>query len=267
MTQTPNNNARFFTKEGKTAEILKEVIASIPANTKIYLIGGAARNTIYFNIFKRPLPQRDYDLLLIGDLNKFVDNLRKDHKFVYGKIRRKDEVVLKKKLVPNPKSITGYMVLDIHRSHEKNVLKNLEKNSAFTINGFAIPLQNYFSNNIKKYLVELPGAGKDLKNHRLVLNISGYKGHPGNLFACLRFMSIGFTPPNKNSVALLLKQLPNLEKWRFERNVKKVFGYIGGEKRARQLVKRLGVKIDIFNFERLKEFAAESEHIGRQRKT
>ncbi|MBI2426556.1 MAG: hypothetical protein HYV34_01795 [Candidatus Kerfeldbacteria bacterium] len=262
-----NHNSRIFTKEGATAEILKEVIISIPAKTEVYLIGGGARNTIYFDIFRKPLPQRDYDLLLIGSLDKFVNNLRKNHKFIYGKIRRKDEIVLKKKLVPNPQSITDYLVLDIHRSHEENVLKNLEKNSAFTINGFAIPLQYYFSRNFKRYLIELPGAVNDLKNHRLVLTTVGYKGHPGNLFACLRFMSIGFMPPDKESMVLLLKQLPKLEKWRFERNVKKVFGYTGGEKRARQLAKKLGVKIDIFNFEKLKEFAAESKITNRQRKT
>jgi hypothetical protein len=262
-----NHNSKLFTKEGKTAEILKEVIVSIPIKTKVYLIGGAARNTIYFDLFKKALPQRDYDILLIGDLDKFVDNLRKDYKFVYGKIRRKDEIVLKKKLVPNPQSITDYIILDIHRSHEKNVLKNLEKNTAFTINGFAIPLQNYFLKNFKKYLIELPGAVNDLENHRLVLNVTGYRGHHGNLFACLRFMSIGFTPPDKESVALLLKQLPKLEKWRFERNIKKVFGYAGGEKRARKLAKSLNLKIDIFNFETLKKFAAESKVNGRQRKT
>jgi len=248
-----NHNARLFTKEGGIAEILKEVIASIPAKTEVYLIGGGARNTLYFDFFKKLLPQRDYDLLLIGNLGKFVNNLRRDYKFIYGKIRKKDEIVLKKKLVPDPQSVTDYLVLDIHRSHEKNVLKNLEKNSAFTINGFAIPLQHYFSEDFKKYLVELPGAIKDLKNRHLVLNVEGYKGHPGNLFACLRLMSTGFTPPNKESVALLLKQLSKLEKYRFERNVKKVFEYTGGEKRARQLAKSLGVKINIFNFQRLKE--------------
>ena len=74
-------------------------------------------------------------------------------------------------------------------------------------------------------------------------------------------MSIGFTPPDKEGVALLLKQLPRLEKWRFERNVKKVFGYVGREKKARQLAKRLGVEVDIFNFEKLKEFAAKLRKI------
>ena len=86
----------------------------------------------------------------------------------------------------------------------------------------------------------------------------GYKGHPGNLFACLRFMSVGFKPPSKDEVELLLRQLPELEKWRFERNIKKVFGYVGGERKARQLIKSLGIKIDIFNQKKLREFAVNS---------
>jgi len=246
------NNARIFTREGKSAEILKEVIALIPPKTKVYVVGGAVRNAVYYDLFKESLPQRDYDLLLVGDLDKFVGNLR-SHKFIYGKIRRKNDIVLKKKLIPNPKSITDYLVLDIHRGYESNILNNLKSNSAFTINGFAVSLRDYLSKNIKKFLIVLPGAVSDLKNHRLRLNISGYKGHPGNLFACLRFMSVGFTPPNKEGIKLLLGQLPKLEKWRFGRNVEKVFGYVGGEKNARQLAKRLGIKIDIFDFKKLKE--------------
>ena len=145
--------------------------------------------------------------------------------------------------------------MDIHRSHESNILKNLKLSSAFTINGFAIPLRQYLSKNIKKFLIALPGAEKDLKSHRLKLNITGYDKHPGNLYSCLRFMSIGFTPPDKKEIKLLLNQLPKLEDWRFERNVEKVFRYVGGEKKARRLVKRLGIKIDVFSFKKLKEFA------------
>jgi len=101
--------------------------------------------------------------------------------------------------------------------------------------------------------VALPTAINDLKNHRLRLNSLKFQKHPGNLFACLRFMHLGFSAPVKKEVAILLKQLPHLEKWRFARNVKKVFNYVGGEKRARQLVKKLGIKIDIFNINKLRD--------------
>jgi hypothetical protein len=245
MINYSKNKTRFFTREGKEVEILKEVISSIPPKTRIYLVGGAARNSIYYYLFKKSLPQRDYDLLLIGSFDEFIKNLRQN-KFIFGKIRRKNEIVLKKKLIPYPKSVADYVVLDIHRSHEQSVIKNLKENSAFTINGFAIPLRRYFSKTLSKHLISIQEALKDLKNQRLRLNASGYKSHPGNLFACLRFMAIGFKPPAKKEIKLLLEQLPKLEKWRFEKNIKKVFNYVGGEKKARQLVKKLGIKVDIF---------------------
>lgn len=243
---------RTFTKDGTTASIIKEAITAIPPQTKVYVVGGAARNSIYYDIFKKSLPQRDYDLLLVGDLQAYIANLRKNHKFIYGQVRRKDEVSLMKKLVPKPVHITDYLVLDIHRSYEANVQKNLRKNSAFTINGFAIPLKQYLSKEGKRHTITLPSALPDLKKKRLRLNTPGYTGHPGNIFACLRFMSLGFKAPPKNEIDLLLKQLPKLEKRRFKRNVNKVVVYVGGKQNAQRLIKRLGIKLDIFDLKKVR---------------
>ncbi len=241
----------FPVKYAEAREILKETISCIPPKTKVYVVGGAARSAAYFDLLKKSLPQRDLDILLVGDLGKFVENLRR-HRFTYGKIRRKNDIVLKKKIIPSPVSLDDYVYLDIHKSVERNIKKNLQNSAAFTISGFAIPLKNYCSEYRMKHLVSLPGAVGDLKKKRLRLNGNSYKKHPGNLFACLRFMSLGFTPPGKKEVSLLLEQLKKMEKWRFERNVKKVFSYVGGERKARRLVKRLGIKTDIFDIDRLR---------------
>ena len=247
-----NTNTRVFSREGKIAEILQDAVASIPPKTKVYMIGGAARNLVYMDIFKKALPQRDYDMLVVGDFKKFISNVHA-RKFTYGKIRRINEVVLKKKLVPKPKDKTDYAYLDIDRGVEPDVMKSLKDNAAFTINGFAIPLQYFLSKDFRKHVIALPGALEDLKKKRLRLNYSGYQKHAGNLFSCLRFMSIGFAPPPKNEVQLLLDALPKLEKWRFARNVRKVYGYVGGETRARKLVKRLGIDVDVFDIKTLRE--------------
>jgi len=96
-----NPYSRYFSRDGITAEILRKVISSIPSKTKVYVIGGAARNAVYYELFKKSLPQRDFDLLLIGDLKKFTDTLRKKYGFTYGKIRRKNDTVVKKNYCPN----------------------------------------------------------------------------------------------------------------------------------------------------------------------
>lgn len=96
----------------------------------------------------------------------------------------------------------------------------------------------------------MPRAFKDLKNKQIYVGIIA---HPANLFACLRFMSKGFKKPSKKEIKALLKALGKLEKWRYEKNVKKVFDYVGGEKAARKLVKSLGIKKDLFNFKTIEE--------------
>ena len=50
----------------------------------------------------------------------------------------------------------------------------------------------------------------------------------------------------------MLEALSKLEKWRYKRNIKKVFSYVNGEKNARKLVKDLGIKEYIFDFVTIK---------------
>lgn len=246
-----NKKLPIFAQDPKTLEILKEAKSAIPKNTKIYLVGGAARNALYFKLFNKELPQRDYDILLVGDKDAFVKNLRA-RGFVYGKIRKKYEITLKKKKIPKPHAhqFKNYVFLDIHITDEKSILKNLKDNANFTINGFALSLKDINSKNWRKKIVSLPNALQDLKNKKLRVNVIK---HPANLFACLRFMSKGFKPPSKKEVKELLSALGSLEVRRYERNIKKLFNYVGGEKEARRLVKKLGIKEDVFDFEVIKK--------------
>ncbi len=244
-----NKKLPVFMQDSKTFEILKEAKSAIPKNTKVYLVGGAVRNALYFKLFNKKLPQRDYDILLAGDKDKFVNNLRA-RGFSYGFIRRKYTVTLKKKKIPKPQHrFNDYVLLDIHISDEKNILKNLKDNSNFTINGFALSLKDINSENWHKKVISLPLAMQDLKNKKLRVNVIV---HPANLFACLRFMSQGFKPPSKKEVKELLIALGSLEKWRYPRNIKKLFDYAGGEYKTRKLVKKLGVKENIFDFNIIK---------------
>lgn len=239
-----NKKLPLFLQDEKTNEIFKIVVASIPKGTQAYLVGGAVRNAIYYKYFKKELPRRDFDIMLIGDQDGFIKNLR-NNGFVYGKIKRKHEVVVKMKRIPKPIHIhNDYLYLDIHISEEKSALKNLAKNSNFTINGSTILLKNIFREDWFDKLISLPGALTDLKNKRLKLN---QLSHPANLFACLRFMFLGFKQPEPAEIDLLLKSLNNLKEPRYGRNVKKLFNYVGGEGNARKLLKKLKIKQDIFD--------------------
>jgi tRNA nucleotidyltransferase/poly(A) polymerase len=241
--------------DSKTFEILKIAKFAIPKNTKVYLVGGAVRNALYFKIFNEKLPQRDYDILLIGNKEKFVKNLR-SHGFVYGKIKRKNEIVLKKKKIPKPRhEFNDYVFLDIHTSDEKNILKNLKENSNFTINGFALSLKDIDSKNWHKKVISLSRAMQDLKNKKLRVNVIV---HPANLFACFRFISKGFEPPSKKEIKELLVTLGSLEKWRYKKNIRKLFDYVGGEKEAKKLAKKLGIKENIFDFKTIQKLRVQN---------
>jgi len=239
----------LFLHNAKTNEIFQIVIACIPKNTKAYLVGGAIRNAIYYKYFKKILPQRDYDILLIGNKDAFVKNLRQAG-FVYGKIKRQHEVVVKMKRIPKPLHIhNDYLYLDIHVSAEKSALKNLAKSSNFTINGSTISLKDIFREDWFNKLISLPGALADLKNKQLKLN---QLSHPANLFAVLRFMSLGFKQPPQTEINLLLKSLGHLPKVNYIRNINKLFSYVGGEEQARKLLKKLKIKQDIFDLKVIK---------------
>ncbi|MCH7493004.1 hypothetical protein IID19_05490 [Patescibacteria group bacterium] len=62
--------------------------------------------------------------------------------------------------------------------------------------------------------------------------------------------------PPKDEVELLLQQLKKLEKRRFKSNVKKIIDYVGGEPNARKLIKRLGIKLDIFDMKKVRATSA-----------
>jgi 16S rRNA C1402 (ribose-2'-O) methylase RsmI len=66
-------------------------------------------------------------------------------------------------------------------------------------------------------------------------------------------MSKGFLPPKKNEVKKLLLSLKELysDEDRYNRNIKKLYNYVGGEREARKLLKRLEININIFKYSNL----------------
>ncbi len=249
MNKNKTLNLPIFMQDPKTNEVLKEVISAVPKNTKAYIVGGAVRNALYYNLFHKKLPHRDYDIVVIGNRSQFIKNLRSKG-FIYGKIRRKHEITLKKKKIAKPKhEFDDCVFLDLHFSEEKSIMKNLREVSGFTINAFALSLKQVVSKGWQKKVIAHPNALTDLKKKQLRVNALT---HPAMLFACIRFMSQGFKAPSEKQVNGLLLNLRKFPKYKFKRNIKKIFSYVGGEKKARQLTKKLGIKEDIFEFKTIK---------------
>lgn len=226
----------------------KEVINNLPEDIEVYIVGGSIRNAIFRSIYGEKLTQRDYDQVVTKNSNKYLDYL-KSCGFYLGKLDRPTQKVYAYDLVPNPEddSYIDSLVFDIHTMDGTTIEDNLRFNSGFTINGFALPIRKVFDKNWINHIIQLPGAIEDMKSKQLRVNKEGYKEQPANIFACIRFMSRGFLAPSEEDVNLLLKEMKNIDPIRFEKGIKKVWDYVGGEQKARELLKQLNINTDIFD--------------------
>ncbi len=235
-------------------KVLQTVCSNLPDDVEVYLIGGALRNALFRYFHGYVLPQRDYDQIITKNSNSYFKYLT-GLGFVKGRIDRPTQRVMRKAHTGNPdmEDYHQWIVFDNHMVDDTTPLENLQSSVGLTVNGCALSMRELFSDGWFSKLISLPGALNDIKDKQLRVNMSGYKDQAANFFAVLRFMYVGFVPPPANEVQLLLNELPNLESERFARNVTKVWSYTNGEKNARQLVKQLGINIDVFNESEVKK--------------
>ncbi|HLC88762.1 MAG TPA: hypothetical protein VJG49_01875 [Candidatus Nanoarchaeia archaeon] len=229
-----------FLQEPAVFSIFEEIAQSVPTGTKFYIVGGAMRNAMYFHIFGKKLPQRDYDSLIVGNHKKFITNLRQVG-FIYGKIRRKTQVVFKKAKFKGAEKIGDFVVLDMHWVRKVNILQNMKDHASFTINGFAVEVRDLFSSNWRKKVIEMPRALNDLKAKKLVVNAVDNRH---NLFAAMRFMSMGFKKPSKSGVKWLLREFRKAPKRRRKRNIEKLYNSVGGKEKAEKLAQKIGLNLN-----------------------
>ncbi|MCA9328561.1 hypothetical protein KC959_02225, partial [Candidatus Saccharibacteria bacterium] len=236
-------------KDERGLKVFTNVVQNLPDDIEVYLIGGSLRNAIdrYFHDTGN-LMQRDYDLLVTKNSQKFLDYL-KYLGFYDGWIQRPTQKVLIKSFVDNddPEDFTNNMVFDIHLQDGTTALENLEKHVGLTLNGNALSLKDVFSEDWQSRIVSLPDAMEALQARKIFINYDGYKQLPSNLFAVIRFVHNQFEPPSREELELLLRELPKLDDELYEKNVQKVYRYVGGEQHARDTAKKIGIVPDIYD--------------------
>lgn len=229
-------------------KVLQDVVTGLPADCEVYLIGGAVRNALYRHYHGETLRQRDFDQIVLKGSADYLAYL-KSLGFFESKVLQVDQIIMVYDLVPDadPTSYDDSVVFDTHTLDGTTVMDNLLYHSGHSINGFALSMRDIFDPNWAEKVIELPGAKEDLQNKQLHINQTGYASDPANIFACLRFVSAGFTPPPKEEIAQLLVELPKLNSDRFGRNITKAYEYIGGEAAAHELVAKLGIQGNLFD--------------------
>ncbi|MDD4902412.1 MAG: hypothetical protein PHE24_04725 [Patescibacteria group bacterium] len=239
------SDKKIFFRNINDQKVLHSIVDIIPRGTRVYLYGGAARNALYHKLFGKWLPQRDYDLVVIGDYKKFIKKL-KTIGFISGKKSKVfGKMVLKKPLVKKPRTLNDCLWIDMVLREHGQILSLLKKRANFTINGIALPIVQAFQSDWQKHIVAVPHALADLRDKKLRTQVI----HPIDIYAVIRFVSLGFRAPTKIEIKQILDKLKNIERWRFERDAKKVINYVGSKEKVLKIAKKLGIKINILNYE------------------
>lgn len=243
-------------KDNRGREVFESLVQNLPEGIEVYLVAGTVRNAIHrFFHGGDSLEQRDYDQIVTKGSDKYLEYL-KSKGFYPGRIQRPTQKVMIKSFVGNedPEDFTNNLVFDVNLVDNSTVLENLEKHVGLTVNGNAISIRDIFSEQWQDRLVSLPGALEAIQNKQLVLNPDGYKYQAANLFSAIRFVHNGYAPPSKEEIKLLMKELPRVEDDRYEKNIQKVFKYVGGEEAARSIWKEIGVDVDVFDKQKVIEW-------------
>jgi hypothetical protein len=239
------DNLPIFLKSTSTRKILNDINGLVPAETQVYLFGGAVRNAIYFNYFKEEMTQRDFDCIVIGDGEKFADNLI-NASFIYGNKNSEKSKVLKKGRISNPEhQYDDWLYLDckIYPSNERveDILKRI---SDFTISGVALNIEDIEVSNWKDKVIAIPNAVSDIQGKKLTV----VKPYAISLHKIIRMVSRGFQKPSKEEMDMCIEKLKEIPEDKFAINTEKTVRYVGSEEKVIEIAKALGITFNILNF-------------------
>lgn len=245
-------------KDNRGRAAFEHLVKDLPDDVEVYLIAGTVRNAIHrFFHGGDSLEQRDYDQIVTKGSDKYLEYL-KSLGFYPGRIQRPTQKVMIKSLIGNddPEDFANNLVFDTHTVDGSTAVENLEQHVGLTVNGNAISIRDIFSEQWQDKLVSLPSALEVIQNKKLLLNPDGYKYQAANLFSVIRFVHNGYTSPPKEDIELLIKELPRVEDDRYEKNIQKVFKYVGGEEAARTIWREIGVDVDVFDKQKVIEWVS-----------
>lgn len=243
------NELPVFLENPSTKRILAEVKDLIPEGTKVYLFGGAVRNAIYHDHFGEEMTQRDYDCIIVGDGEKFAENLTNTG-FTFGSKNSAQSKILKKNRIPEPIHIYDdwvYLDCKIHGSDE-NIVSILEKTSDFTISGVALDINDIFSLDWRDHIFAIPHAIEDIQNKQIRL-VTAYSA---SIYKIIRLVSRDFKKPSQEEIGVIYKKLSEISEKKFTANVEKTVRYVGSEEKVIEIAKDLGITKNILNFNEIK---------------
>jgi hypothetical protein len=230
------------------AAMMAAVAAAVPADAQLYVIGGALRNSFVYKVLGKQLPQRDYDMVYVGAGRIVFADTLVNAGFRLGAIQRPDQQTFENPCVPDPKTLDDYFIPDVTFYDKGEITDILAAKTNFLLNGFAIAAADLPKPDWDSRVITLPGAMQSIEQQKVVLNPAQSPEYAhSNLFAAIRFVSQGFAPPSAEDVKAMLATIKDYPDEKFDKNVQKVFNYVGGEDAARAIAHNMGIAQDIFS--------------------
>lgn len=239
----------IFLDTPSTKTILEEVQRLVPPGTEVYLFGGAVRNALYYLRFGEEMTQRDFDCIVIGDGEKFAENLLAAG-FIFGAKNSEKAKVLKKARIDAPvHQYDDWLYLDckIYPSGDSPEAV-LQRISDFTISGVGLNIKDIESPDWQEKVIAIPGAIEDIQEKKLRV----VKPYAINFHKIIRMMSRGFQKPSQADIKLCLEKLKEIAEDKFMINTEKTVRYVGNEEKVLEIAKELDITFNILNFEEVK---------------
>ena len=229
-------------KNQSTKRILDEVVKLIPENTEVYLFAGTIRNALYFSFFGEEMTQRDFDCIVIGDGEKFAENLV-NAGFVFGSKNSEKSKILKKSRIDNPiHQFDDWVYLDCKIYSPENKIRDvLGKITDFTLSGVALNLKDINSDDWIQKIISAPDALEDIKNKTIRI----VNHYPLNIYKIIRLLSQGFTLSEEIDIEMCANKRFEATTERLQKEINKTINYVGGEDSAQKIIDSLGVNQDI----------------------
>lgn len=239
----------IFLKNPTTRAILNEIKYLVPEDTKVYVFAGTIRNALYFNFFSEEVTQRDFDCIVIGDGEKFTENLL-GAGFIYGNKNSEKAKVLKKARTPEPQhQYDDWLYLDCKIYPSGEIIENiLNRISDFTVSGVAMDIEDMEKEDWQERIIAIPHAKEDIQEKRLRV----VRPYPISLHKIIRMVSRGFQKPSPQDIQLCIEKLKNIAEDKFAINTEKTIRYVGSKEKVLEIANELGVTFNILDLHEIK---------------
>lgn len=229
----------IFINDVSTDFILRETRDSAPEGGKIYIFGGTLRNALFYEFYNEKLTQRDYDCIVLGDGEKFMENLLQKG-FVLGKKNTPKSKVFKKARIENPShEFDDWVYLDCKIfNSEESIFSILSNITDFTISGLALDINDVWSPVWLEKIIMIPNTLDDIKNKKLRM----VRPYSISIYKIIRMMHIGFHSPSKEDIVTCLEKLKEADPNIIDREIKKTNGYVGDKDRLQEILKKINIE-------------------------